>query len=471
MKLPKKWWFRGVAVAFLGLALVLSTTLIASPSMAVIPSPGTLSIDVSQRDDPGPSWIVTCGAAFGRPLTGKRYNALSGSLESYKVEAPAQTLVRDSYTLTNLFVRVTANTATANTTVTSRINGGNGNLIVTIPAGMTGTFEDTCNSDTLVSGDLVNSLVTVGKGGTVSISLISFILKSTNNTPILCAWYPSSSQGYGKTRYYNISGKLKGDTHEVYSQYTFRTEATWSNLRVYCLKNTLDGATTVRVRISGTNGNQVITIPAGMTGAFEDAINTDYIAAGDNVSYQVITGGTTGSIIFCLMQVKSESTVRQIAAGNLDAHAFGFGQTRYLTIEGDCESTTASDNETRAQLKARQAFTGQNMFVSVQVNTLDGNTTIKLRKNGADGYESITIPAKTKGVFEDTINTDSIAASDLIDWQIITEGSSGKIEIDYIGFELAQPRCESSISNIPPSSKGFDTVKDNSGYWSAFYSL
>jgi hypothetical protein len=68
------------------------------------------------------------------------------------------------------------------------------------------------------------------------------------------------------------------------------------------------------------------------------------------------------------------------------------------------------------------------------------STTIKLRKNRADSYESITtIPAKITGRFEDSINTDSIAASDLIDWQIITNGSSGKIEFVYIGFELAQP--------------------------------
>jgi hypothetical protein len=75
-------------------------------------------------------------------------------------EGDTQTKVRGpAVTATRLFVKVFSNGLDAPTTIAIRINGANGNLQVSIPAGTHGIFEDATHSDALASGDLVDFLI------------------------------------------------------------------------------------------------------------------------------------------------------------------------------------------------------------------------------------------------------------------------------------------------------------------------
>src|SRR5574340_270803 len=94
------------------------------------------------------------------------------------------------------------------------------------------------------------------------------------------------------------------------------------------------------------------------TGEYEDASNTDSIAAGNSVNFQIVTGNGTGTGADCdRLSVQTTSTARQSAAW-INA---GFANvTRYLPIEG---SGSAATTEAPTQTTVRVAQTARRLFV------------------------------------------------------------------------------------------------------------
>jgi len=65
----------------------------------------------------------------------------------------------------------------------------------------------------------------------------------------------------------------------------------------------------------------------------------------------------------------------------------------------------------------------------------DEAQTITLRKNGADGNQSLTIPASTTGTFQDLVNTDSFVSGDLFSYELDISGA-GTFEIASSAIEV-----------------------------------
>ena len=386
-----------------------------------------------------PSWILVCGKTGGEVINkgSTMYATPCGYLGMTDTEVNRQFIARDSYTLNNLFVRVTANTVTASTTVRSRVNTADGNQSVSIPAGATGTFQDTSNSDALVDGDLFNYQAVAGATGTtITFTVMSFCLQTiSNNTPIL-GGKSGASISANLTTFVPIGGDQTSHGTESRSQYTFRVAATLSNLRSNITYNGVTAASTIRSRVNGANGNQSLSIPASTTGVYEDTTNSDSIASGDNVNLQVVTGATGNSLIAQYYQLKSTSAGRQVMAAKPAPLPVSYNTTAYGAIEDTCTLTATTESE--AQVITEIAFTAQNYFVRVVDNSVNNSTTVALRQNGADTALSVSIPASTTGAFEDSDSV-SIAVDDLLDNKVATGGTSGTIRISIIGFELAQP--------------------------------
>lgn len=376
------------------------------------------------------------------------YNPVGDLSVAQPDDVSANLITRDTYTLKGLYLNVTSNSLNAAATVRSRKNGANGAQSVSIPAGNTGVFEDAVNSDSLVSGDLFcTQAVGGGTTGNFSYHYISYILSTVSaTTPILAAG-GIAVIGDGETRYFYINGHGQAATPEASVQYRFRVVATFSNLRIYVNANSLDGAATVRTRKNGANGAQSVSIGAGATGAFEDAVNTDSISVGDNVNYQGVAGGTTGNVQLSSTQVKSNSAGKQVCVSAAYADTLGFGTTGYGKIEGTARKPPWLVDDAAVRVTARASFSGKNMYVYIAANSLDGSTTIRTRKNGANGNLSVSIGAAATGQFEDLVNTDSFVATDYLNWQVVTGGTSGTIEMLCIGFELQQPPPAVGLEN------------------------
>lgn len=402
-----------------------------------------------------PSWFISASNPDdgGQIIyAGTYYNNIFGATYDSTLEVYKQIRIRDTYTLSKMYVRIPTNEQTGTSTVTSRKNGADGNMSISIGAGLTGAFTDDVNSDNLVSGDLANVKVVTLSDNNLWISLISHKLYSSSNVPILATTGEGGT--YNSTFYSPVGGLTSLNTAaktETNSRYRFRIAATMSNFRVYVGYNSLNGASTARTRKNSTNGNQSVSIPAATTGDYEDTTYTDSIVSGDRFNYQIVTGGTSGSFWTGMWQVKSTCTARHVMNyDNAASESWPSSTTYYIGAEGIRSAEVGEATVEAAVLSmARCDFNAKNLYCNVAFNDLSGSTSVKLRKNGADSTLAISISGGSTGEFEDTTNTVAFVATDTLNWKIIT-GADGADEIGIVGmgFQLEPTGDEPTIYQL-----------------------
>lgn len=131
-------------------------------------------------------YFATCGnvqtaAAVAQNVT--TYFRLFGSLIASATENARRIRMRHTASASKLMARVTANTSDQTTTVRTRVNGANGNQSLSITTTATGLFEDTTNSDSLITTDYINYQVAVPAGaGSVSFVHMSMLMEDTTST-------------------------------------------------------------------------------------------------------------------------------------------------------------------------------------------------------------------------------------------------------------------------------------------------
>jgi len=239
------------------------------------------------------------------------YYPVNGVSVGLAAETTVQLTSRISGTFTRLKLYITANGITSASTGRFRKNGGNGTQTVTIPAGTTGAFEDVTNSDSFGSADKVNTSITAGSGGT-SLAVILIQLR-LQNTFFVLMHHATTSVTFGLTRYTPCSGGASPQTTETPAQVTARFSFRITNLFVSVQTSNLNGVTTVRTRVNGSNGSLSLSVPASTTGFFENTSNIDSVVGGDNINYQIVAGGSSGTI-----------TLRSLAVSGLTAVALEF---------------------------------------------------------------------------------------------------------------------------------------------------
>jgi len=95
------------------------------------------------------------GTAFSS--SGNIFSGIMGSgVDPGATEATKQLQLNTAGSLRALRWGISGNSNTGAVTVTLRKNGANGNLVLSIPASNTGTFEDTTHADTFFPADLLN---------------------------------------------------------------------------------------------------------------------------------------------------------------------------------------------------------------------------------------------------------------------------------------------------------------------------
>ena len=123
--------------------------------------------------------------------------------------------------------------------------------------------------------------------------------------------------------------------------------------------------------------------------------------------------------------------------------------TNYCGLSGDMRF---SPTENRSQAIARASYTWKNLLAYLPTNTSTGVTTIKNRKNTADGTMVLSIGASATGLFEDTTHTDSLVTGDLIGYSIVTgtaaTGTLNKISSILNDAATNPPQIASDASPI-----------------------
>lgn len=262
---------------------------------------------------------------------------------------------------------------------------------------------------------------------------------------------------FGTTTYLGVAtSNTSANTTETNRKTRFRHATTLKNLCVNCISNSLDGSDVITVRKNGADTSITVTIGAAATGFFEDTSNTASISSGDDVNIKIVTGGTTGthSCTVYALQSNCASGTTSVFAGW--QQSFGTASTTNYTA---LTRIAYTGTESAVQTRFRTAGTLKNLQVYSDFNPRTSSTTIKTRKNAADGNVSVSIGAGATGNFEDTSNSDSISVGDDACMAIATGTGTGSINTIIIKTEFLTTDNTAMLSSAHTTfSQNFNTT-------------
>jgi hypothetical protein len=355
-------------------------------------------------------------------------------------ESSAQINWQAAGVFSNLYCRLSVNASTGAGTFKFRKAGSNGNQSISIGAGVTGEFQDSVNTDSVVAGNPIDYQWTIGSGGSASITLAAACFAATTNTIAVLA---NASTGAGissvsATTWTALSSNVAGESSsEANVQYTMRLTGTFQHMQVVISANTRTDTTTFGFRKNTANGNQTISVLTTQTGAFIDNTHTDSVVSGDLVNFFTTTGAGSGTITVIGLTVDLSSTANQstsICGAQGGTQNINANTTQYWSAQG-CIATTTT--ETNVQCKTNAPYTASRMRIKISVNGVTASSTLTFRKNTANGNQTLSVGSSATGLFEDTTNTDVLVATDEIDYQMVLGATGTNAKWDTLGHSMA----------------------------------
>lgn len=395
--------------------------------MAKIALLSNLATNISAHDlDAGQTLYRVVGSGYTYPAT-------------WTTESTAQIKYHHAGTFSNLSVNVQSNTLNVSATIRLRINGSNGNQVLTVGSGATGVFEDSSNTDTISANDLV-SLSMVAAAGTGSMrpimASVHYEVTSYAVSKMVMQTSTFSLSSSASPYYYGLPELIFTDASlatEATRKYTAQCAFTAKNLTVYIGANTRLTSTAFVIRKNGGDGNQTLTVGSGATGRFEDTSNTDSYSIGDTLAVKFTLTVGTGSLSPYHAAIDLVSSGGDaVYYGGSDFSSQSAGTTLYYSpIIGAYNS-----NSSAAGLRAypQIGFDAERFSCHVAANTLSAGTTLSFMVNGSAVNQTLSIGAGATGLFEDTTHTDTIVDGDGISFKSVCAAGSGAITFAHMAF-------------------------------------
>lgn len=235
-----------------------------------------------------------------------RFHGWVGTGAWNTVEDETKAYVKAAGTLKNMFAYIISNDRLSTTTFGSRVNGVTGALTLSVTGSSTGVFEDTSNTDSVTAGQYVNAYVTTGTlTAIMDIAEMSFEYSTTTGDFNFCS-YGNSTAINNDPAYLGLSGILAETATENETSVKTRLALSLSSLFAYVSANAVNNTTTVRLRVTGGNGSNVLSILTTQTGAFRDTSNTDSASSTATLNYSVEYAGTAG-VVFDLFGISARA--------------------------------------------------------------------------------------------------------------------------------------------------------------------
>lgn len=205
----------------------------------------------------------------------------------------------------------------------------------------------------------------------------------------------------------------------------YAVAGTLARLAVYVASNDC-AASTVRLRRNGANGNLTIAVGASATGWFEDLTNSDLVAAGDDIAYAFTVGAGAAGLAQRMVSGVFEATADT-------ATITGTGELGAFLVASETDINPLIGAMVGAPVAVVEielpACSISGLGARVGVNGRATATTVRLRKNGANANQVVTITASTTGWFEDVTNSDVFVANDRAALSVTTGTGTGMVGI------------------------------------------
>lgn len=200
----------------------------------------------------------------------------------------SKTLCRAAGILSNIQAYIISNANTSSISMASRVNGGSGSQLISFAPNTTGFSEDTTHSDTLPSGQPANYAFTTGLNtGSFDIAWGGCTFTSAGtNQDIFSGCGQTTNIVSGAVEYHPIVGYLESNPTEANTQLTALYPILQiTNARVHLSTNGSTKPIQMWYRANGTNGNNMVSIPTGSAGTFEDVTHIDIANTGDTMNF------------------------------------------------------------------------------------------------------------------------------------------------------------------------------------------
>ena len=292
--------------------------------------------------------------------------------------ANAQVKFRSTGTLSNLYVRIEANTLEEDAVIRVRRNGAlgsagasvaNGNQTVTVLAGATGEFEDITNTDTVADGDTYNYSIVTLSGVNTRLTVASCIFNANDDTvqKHVASGFPALA---GREYWYAITDNAVSANTAVDMSAQMAATAVVKNLFVKVSANGLAGNTTISILKNSTTTLQSVIVPGGGTGTYEDTTN-HLLAENDAIMFVVSVPTEAGltitpAIVSCeIVTVDKKFHLIYAQASGMASQAFT--TIRFMPIGGGGALETTEENvKSEINLKA----TASRLGVYVSANSI-----------------------------------------------------------------------------------------------------
>lgn len=349
----------------------------------------------------------------------------------------------------NILARVNANTLNGDTHVKSWINSADGNQDLTIGTGLTGEFEETTHTDTLVAGDIVSITTAIGgSSGSISLNISGacFSASAAGKTDIFQGGFNNFALA-GTTKYSRLSGASPLAASET-ADIKIRTKLA-GTMKFFCASinsNTFTGTTTFGTRVNGANGNLSVDLSGSVVGQIEDTTHSDVLVVDDLLNRYMTSSAGTGTVANGLIETTFETTTDTWwgFTGSVGASdtSYATSVTNYEPFNGQIQGTATEGN---VQTKAGVAGTISMTQVYVSANGITADTTVRLRVNGANCANVMTINSGVTGIVSDSTHSDAVVATDELNWQVATGASGTTMAISWISYNFAAAATGTSV--------------------------
>lgn len=223
---------------------------------------------------------------------------------------------------------------------------------------------------------------------------------------------------------------------------------TLQGLAVTLLTNGAAGVGTVKLYKNGADANGIVSIGAGLTGAFQDTTHQDAVIVGDQVCGHWFANGTQNVQALCVGFVNPTAPSNDVYGWVQSTQPTG--STGHYAVFGQ---TLGYATDALAQIAFGFATTLSGEGIYIQSNAATAASTLGLHKNGVAGNQTVSIGAGLTGWFNDTTHTDACTATDAVN-HVLVNGGGGTLGIG----PLALVSTSSDVVNSPS-----DTLITTSG--------
>lgn len=351
----------------------------------------------------------------------------SGQLSAASTtEIIANAYANTAFTLANFGIRVITNAGSP--VFKSRVNGANGNQIISVGASATGWFTDSTHSDSVSAGQ---PYCWENTASSPTVTIASF---AAQNTSPLVAWEitGASTIGFPTTagQEWVFGAAIANLNNESVLQSLARAAGTWKSLALR-VNSSVTGTITVKSRKNGADGNQVLSAVNPTSAAVvQDTTHSDSIASGDLINFNYVCTAASGNWTTMSSEFAGTISAHDLGCVNINTgggQAFSASTTYYQPLSSALSTNTT---EVNAQASLPYALTLSKLRTRVRANT-SATATLKSRKNTADGNCVISVTSGTTGELEDTTHSDSFAATDLAN-TVMTTGTLTTFTLDNI---------------------------------------